>query len=148
MSGDPGHTGLPSAITQGAGQAGPVPHVLSYAAPVAPDPGRRSASAPVARPQLVAARLDRSNFRTLTAATPASRNPSRSGLGSSVSALRPAARTDLGSMSTAGPSGPMSHGFGNRATDLSSDRFSGTAIAPLERVTTAVLRKPHATTTE
>ena len=145
-TGDIGRANLPAAITQGLAQPGgiPSPHLLSYAASI---PMRASVPVPVARPQFVAARLDRSNFRSLTAATPASSNTSRSGLGSSVSALRPAARADLGALTTADSAGSASR-FNSRATDLSTDRFSGAAVRPLERVSTATLHKPATTTTE
>ena len=64
-TGDIGRANLPAAITQGLAQPGgvPSPHLLSYAASV---PLRPSVPLPVARPQFVAARLDRSNFRSLT----------------------------------------------------------------------------------
>lgn len=145
-TGDIGRANLPAAITQGLTQPSgvPSPHLLSYAASV---PLRPSVPLPVARPQFVAARLDRSNFRSLTAATPASSNTSRSGLGSSVSALRPAARADLGTLTTADSAGSASR-FNSRATDLSTDRFSGAAVRPLERVSTAILHKSATTTTE
>ena len=143
---DIGRANLPAAITQGLAQPNGVSaqHLLSYAAGL---PFRPSVPLPVARPQLVAARLDRSNFRSLTAATPASRNTSRSGLGSSVSALRPAARADLATLTTTDPVGSASR-FNSRATDLSTDRFSGAAVRPAERVSTATLHRATAPTTE
>ena len=145
-TGDIGRANLPAAITQGLAPSSGIAssHLLSYAASL---PLRPSVPLPVARPQFVAARLDRSNFRSLTAATPASRNMSRSGLGSSVSALRPAARADLGTLTAADSAGSASR-FTSRATDLSTERFSGTAVRPLERVSTAPLHKAAATTTE
>jgi uncharacterized protein YcbK (DUF882 family) len=139
-----GRPALPAVITQGFGQGtGSAPaHILSYAAP-----STRPAVVPlpVARPQLVAARLDRSNFRSLTAATPAERSPGHGGLGSSMSALRPAVQTSLGTLGGAAASS-QSQGFHVRATDLSTDRFSGTAARPMDRISTAILRKPRPTT--
>jgi len=139
-----GRPGLPAVITQGFGQgtAAAPAHILAYAAPaVLP----AVVPLPVARPQLVAARLDRSNFRSLTAATPAERSPGRGGLGSSVSALRPAAQTSLGTLGGEAAAS-QSQGFRVRATDLSTNRFSGTAARSMDRISTATLRKPRSTT--
>ncbi len=133
---------LPSAITQGFGQA-PPPRVLAFAPPAAPGP---AVPLPVARPQLVAARLDRSNFRNLTGAIPAERQVPRAGMGSAVAALRPAAQASVGTMSADTGSVPR-RGFGTRATDLPTDRFSGSATTTQERVSTATLHKHSAATT-
>ncbi|WP_237480888.1 DUF882 domain-containing protein [Lichenibacterium dinghuense] len=126
-------TGLPAAITQGVGQAAAAPHVLAFATPASAVP------LPVARPPLVAARLDRSNFRSLTGATPADHLPARAGVGSSVAALRPAAQATAASLASDG--GAPRRGFGARATDLSTGSFSGSATSPQERVSTAASRK-------
>ena len=130
--------GLPAAITQGLGQPTP-PRVLAFAPPAAP-----AVPLPVARPPLVAARLDRSNFRSLTGTTPADRLPVRIGVGSAVAALRPAAQASAASLAGDNGSGPR-RGFGARATDLSTGSFSGSAVAPQERVSTATLHKRAAT---
>ena len=137
----PTRTGLPPAITQGFGQA-PPPRILAFAPPAAP-----AVPLPVARPQLVAARLDRSNFRSLTGATPAERQVPRAGMGSAVAALRPAAQASVGAISADTGSVPR-RGFGAKATDLSTDRFSGSATTTQERVSTATLHKRAATTAD
>ena len=137
--------GLPAAIT-GDGTAA-VPRVLAFAAPALGAVVRAAPAAvplPMSRPQFVAARLDRSNFRSLTGAG-FGKSPGRTGLGSSVSALRPAARASLGTMAAEASAG-SARNFGPRATDLTSDRFSGAAVKPAERVSTAVLRKARAET--
>ena len=126
---------LPAAITQGLGQATP-PRVLAFAPP-APAAG---VPLPVARPQLVAARLDRSNFHSLTGTTRAERLPARAGMGSAVSALRPAAQASLAALAADGTAAPR-RGFGAKATDLPTDRFSGAAVSGGERVSTATLHK-------
>ena len=129
---------LPTAITRG---TAPMPsRVLGFAAAPAP----ADVPLPVARPQLVAARLDRSNFRSLTSAG-FGKGPGRGGLGSAISALRPAARANLGAIATA-PSTGAARGFGQHASDLTTDHFSGTALTPSERISTAVLRKPRSDT--
>ncbi len=135
--------GLPAAITQGFGQPPAPPRVLAFAPSAAALP---TVPLPVARPQLVAARLDRSNFRSLTGATPADRQVPRAGMGSAVSALRPAAQASAGSLAGDGTSVPR-RGFGARATDLPTDRFSGVAVTSGERVSTATLHKRPAAAT-
>ena len=138
--------GLPAAIVQGSGPMAP-PRILAFAPPPVATPAPAAVPLPVARPQLVAARLDRSNFRSLTGATLAERLPARIGMGSAVSALRPAAQLATGSIGGDGGSGPR-RGFGTRATDLPTDRFSGLAVTPQSRVSTATLRKPRAATAD
>ena len=102
---------------------------------------------PVARPQLVAARLDsRWTTSNLTGAIPAERQVPRAGMGSAVAALRPAAQASVGTMSADTGSVPR-RGFGTRATDLPTDRFSGSATTTQERVSTATLHKHSAATT-
>ena len=124
--------GLPAAITQGIGQA--PPRVMAFAA------GAPAVPLPVSRPPLVAARLDRTNFRSLTGATPAERLQPRAGMGSAVSALRPAAQASAGAL--VGDSGARPRrGFAQRATDLSTDRFSGSAVSGGEKVSTATLHR-------
>ncbi len=132
--------GLPAAITQGLGQP-TSPRVLAFAPPVAP-----AVPLPVERPPLVAARLDRSNFRSLTGATPADHLPVRPGVGSALAALRPAAQASAASLAGDSGSAPR-RGFGAKATDLSTGSFSGAAVAPQERVSTATLHKRATTST-
>ena len=131
--------GLPAAITAGA-RPEALPQVLAYAAPIqsaaAVPPLRPLVPIPVARPSFVAARLDRSNFRTLTGSSAAMRAQGRSGLGSAVAALRPAAQSSLGVM-TASVLAGAGQGFKIRATDLPSDHFAGQAVKPREHVVTA-----------
>ena len=130
--------GLPAAITAGA-RPEALPQVLAYAAPIqtaaAVPPPRPLVPMPVARPSFVAARLDRSNFRTLTGSSAAMRAQGRSGLGSAVAALRPAQST-LG-VETAPVLAGTGQGFKTRATDLSSDHFAGQAVKPREHIVTA-----------
>ncbi len=134
--------GLPAAIVQGTGPS--APRALAFAAPMgSPTPLSAGSSAvplPVARPPLVAARLDRSNFRTLTGATPADHLPARAGVGSAVGALRPAAQASAATLAGDGAGGPR-RGFGARATELSTGAFSGSAATPQERISTATSRR-------
>ena len=78
--------------------------------------------------QFVAARLDRSNFRSLTASGPAARAVVHSGLGSAVSALRPAAQAALGTMT--GTASPAAQGFGSSATELPPTTSRGPSRNP------------------
>ena len=126
--------GLPAAIVQGPGATKPPdsPQILAFAgfAPPAP-PARVYAPLPTPRPpQLIAARLDRSNFRSLTGSGMAAR-VIHSSLGPTVTALRPAAQARLGAM--AGQASPAAQSFRTSATDLSSDHFSGVAVRAQDR---------------
>ena len=134
-----GRPGLPAAITQGIAP-GPVPGRVLAFAPSTPLP---AVPLPVTRPAFVAARLDRTNFHSLTGATRTDHLASRVGLGSGVAALRPAAQASAAALSSDGVPGAR-RGFGTRATDLSTDRFSGAAVSPEERINTATLRKRSA----
>ncbi len=136
-------SGLPAAITQGLGQPASASHVLAFAPSAGPAP---AVPLPVARPPLVAARLDRSNYRTLTGTTPADHLPARAGVGSAVAALRPAAQASAASLAGDGGTGPR-RGFGARATDLSTSSFSGSAVTAQELVSTATLHKRPAAAT-
>ena len=139
---------LPAVITQGAGSSKP-PAVLAYAAPPAPVPlppspperlaapsARVAVPLPLPRPNFVAARLDRSNFRSLTGSGVAARMPVRSGLGSAVMALRPAARLKFSLLSDQ-PSSDATQGFSAQPSPLTVDRFSGPAVMPREHVVTS-----------
>ncbi len=135
---------LPAVITQGqAIGRPPASPALAYSAEAAvpPPPARPYVPLPVARPQFVAARLDRSNFRSLTGSTAAVRATARSAIGSSMTALRPAAQSAQ-SVMIAQSSGGFVQGFGSKATDLSSDRFAGSAVKPRERVITSAVAAP------
>ncbi len=139
---------LPAVITQGA-SAPKSPAVLAYAAPPTPVPLPPSPPAPIAapsarvavplplpRPNFIAARLDRSNFRNLTGSGAAARMPVRSGLGSAVMALRPAARLKFSLLSDQ-PSSNATQGFSAQPSSLTVDRFSGPAVMPREHVVTS-----------
>ena len=76
----------------------------------------------------------------LTGTTPADRLPVRAGVGSAVAALRPAAQASAASLAGDGGTGAR-RGFGARATDLSTNSFSGSAVTAQERVSTATLHK-------
>ena len=132
-------SGLPAVITQGARPEAP-PQVLAYAAPSGVAPvsplARMGVPVPVARPNFIAARLDRSNFRALTASGAATRNPARAGLGSAVTALRPAVQANPGLL-VASTSPGASHGFEAAPANLPADRFSGAAVKPREHVVTS-----------
>ncbi|HEX4765581.1 MAG TPA: DUF882 domain-containing protein [Lichenihabitans sp.] len=135
---------LPAVITQGAGGTKP-PAVLAYAAPppiplppsppasIAAPSARVAVPLPLPRPNFVAARLDRSNFRSLTGSGVAARMPVRSGLGSAVMALRPAARLKFSLLSDK-PASDATQDFNAQPSPLTVDRFSGPAVMPREHV--------------
>ena len=131
---------LPAVITQGTGRgahAAPPPAVLAYAgspAEVVPGAARALVPVPVPRPvDLVSARLDRSNFRSLTSGAKAEKAVPRSPMGSSVVGIRAAARASSSSFASAS----ATSSFGSRASDLSTDKFSGPAIKPEAKLVTA-----------
>ncbi|WP_312030582.1 DUF882 domain-containing protein [Methylosinus sp. H3A] len=80
--------------------------------------------APAAKPkvELVPARLDRSNFQTLTTAVSASRLPGGTTLGTTFAAPRSAARADLGLFAPLTASG-QAQAFAGQAAILPTDRF-------------------------
>jgi hypothetical protein len=136
---------LPIAITQGPGigHPPPLPPVLAYAAPTPPPSPvpvpKIAVPLPVARPsQFVAARLDRSNFRTLTASGATNHIAVRTAIGSAVSALRPAAQSSLGLL-VGQVSAGAAHAFSKSPTALPTDRFSRPAAKPFEHVTTSTI---------
>ena len=133
-------SGLPSVITQGTSHAlsSQVPTVLGYSG-VGTQPA--NVPLPVNRPaDLVYARLDRSNFRSLTSAVKTARIATPSGLGSPVVGVRAASRARLGAFAASELPG-MS--FGARASDLATDRFSGPAIKPQTPLVTAKRAEPQ-----
>jgi hypothetical protein len=83
------------------------------------------------RPELVAARLNRSNFRFLIASAPTARETTYAalGAGSTLTPLRAAAHADaLGTWFA--PSAIGASRFGRElGADLSVDRFSGPAVS-------------------
>jgi uncharacterized protein YcbK (DUF882 family) len=139
-----GHAALPAVITQGPDRVKASPaDVLAYAAtPAAPEsslsaplPGLRSAALNKTTPSrasrtIVSARLDGSNFRSLTSDTSTEETPSQSVLGPSLSGLRAAARIQAGTLSN-GLSANYVARFASTATDLDTAHFSGAAVQPL-----------------
>ncbi len=101
---------------------------------------------PVARPNFIAARLDRSNFRVLTGSGAATRSPNRAGLGSAVTALRPAVQANPGLLAASTSPG-AARGFEAAPANLPADHFSGSAVKPREHVTSATTMTVTRTTT-
>jgi uncharacterized protein YcbK (DUF882 family) len=101
---------------------------LAYASP----PGEKDKSAEPRKPaaggarqaEVVPARLDRSNFNALTAATPASRTTTRSVMGAPIGAVRSAARA--AEPSVLAPANRPAHVVGFAAPDVAppTDRFA------------------------
>ena len=89
-----------------------------------PRPPLRTAS--VKKPDLTPARLDRSNFRTLTASTPVARMTSQSALGGAVAPLRPAARVDARALVFSTDATPARFEAWKGAP--ATDRFAGSAL--------------------
>ncbi len=133
------HTaGLPAAITRGVEPQKPPIQVLAFASPAGPSGSTPQIAVPIPlpRPSFVAARLDRSNFRSLTGKADTTKTPVRSGMGSTVGALRSAAKSNIGALVGQETPGAII-GFGTRATDLATDHFSGSAVKPREHVVTS-----------
>ncbi|CAN2534395.1 hypothetical+protein [Methylocapsa aurea] len=91
------------------------------------EPELRIRPAPAAKPaaprvELVPARLDRSNFQTLTTAVSASRLPGGTTLGATFAAPRSAARADSGLFAPSTASG-QAQAFAGQAAILPTDRF-------------------------
>ena len=109
--------------------------------------GLRSASVR-RKPQLVAARLDRSNFVSITSPHDLSHTMPQTQLGSATG-LRAAAQVDATDL-VFSTSAPLTTRFGAIATDLRTERFSGPAVRPFrqtslsqgERVGLASLSQP------
>jgi hypothetical protein len=153
----PVHPQLPSVITQGPDGAKPSPdNVLAYApstdapAMAPPLPGLRSAAAlvktapqamrgatPNAHSPIVSARLDGSNFRSLTNGTAEAMMPSQSVLGPALSGLRAAARIEPGTLSNRLSADYVAR-FASNATNLDCDHFTGAAIQPLPSAAAAL----------
>jgi uncharacterized protein YcbK (DUF882 family) len=83
------------------------------------------------RPGIVPARLDRSNFRSLTEATETAEMESQTIFGPTLAGLRKAARVETAALSERLESGYLAR-FGVEATDLAADRFSGPSVASLD----------------
>jgi uncharacterized protein YcbK (DUF882 family) len=156
------HPQLPTVITQGSADASKKPpaDVLAYApsavvpstssALAAPLPGLRSAALKGGTPTLrtlvnnkhtaiVAARLDGSNFRSLTSDVSAVQTPSESVLGAVSYGLRAAARFETGTLSNKLSADYVAQ-FANSATDLDTEHFTGNAIQPLPSAASALRR--------
>ncbi len=93
-----------------------------------PDEPSRLADASSA---VVPARLDRSNFRSLTEATETAEMESQTIFGPTLSGLRRAARIETAALSNTLESGYLAR-FGVDATDLAADHFSGPSVASLD----------------
>ncbi len=141
------HPPLPSVITEGPDGAKPSSDsVLAYAPSAAsiaaPLPGLRTAAlnktanapsrsaASNARNAIVPARLDDSNFRSLTSTTAESQTPTQSVLGPTLTGLRAAAAIAPGTLSNRLSANYVAQ-FASKASNLDTDHFSGTAIQPL-----------------
>ena len=126
--------GLPPLITQGSG-ARAMPQVLAYAGTPIGTGRPGDVPLPVARPgDLVQARLDRSNFRSLTSVIRTDRTVTRAVLGSTVIGVRAASRGNAGVLAV---NAPVVTRFGSKVSDLATDRFSGPAVKSTERLITA-----------
>ncbi|MCW6507030.1 DUF882 domain-containing protein [Lichenifustis flavocetrariae] len=137
LIGNTSRSALPAVITEGPGRGHAAPAaVLAYS-------GTASASiveapqipVPVPRPNdLVLARLDRSNFRSLTSVTKSEKVVPRSALGSSVVGIRAAARAGISTLAAANTTTTR---FGTKAYDLATDKFTGPASKPGTTIVTA-----------
>ena len=145
------HASLPGVITHGSDRraAATVPaQVLAYAAP-GQIRGLRSAAlgraanhyaraAASENGAVVPARLDRSNFRSMTASTAAAQTTTQAVLGASVTGLRSAARAVDGTFSNHLSADYVSR-FGVAATNLDTSHFAGPAVQPLSSATGALV---------
>ncbi len=143
---------LPGIITQGPSDGRPtqqlsrsygaLPQALAYA-PVAQMEGLRSAvrgaqaaSVPKrtarAAVTIVPARLDGSNFGTLTGSTDVAELASATIFGPTLAGLRSAARAENSALSAHPSSGYLAR-FENSATALSADQFRGPSVAALSQ---------------
>ena len=140
---------LPKIITQGTSlqQKPSAPGVMSYAPedsllarsvimtkstsiiPTPPTTARPSvrSSGPAKKADLVAARLDRSNFRSLTASVEMARVTTPTVLGSTVAPLRPAGRVDARALVFSSAS-ELPASFEARKPEFDSKSFSGSAL--------------------
>ncbi|MEJ0092889.1 MAG: DUF882 domain-containing protein [Methylocella sp.] len=123
---------LPVVITQGPkDQANLLPSTaLAYAAGAQPTLRSSAADANAGQQsaKIVAARLDRSNFRELTSETPTASSPAESVLGQAVTGLRQAARIIPDALST-WPSAGYVAVFGAASNFLDSAHFTSRAAA-------------------
>lgn len=140
---------LPPVITQGAAPAvqanvsayAPVQTAATAAAQPAASaqPRMERPAAAAARdlprapaPDLVAARIDRSNFRALTGKAPAARTTTQSALAPTVAPVRQASRMDVASLVMRSSVDVVSS-FGDRPSgDLNPSRFTGPAVKPFQ----------------
>jgi uncharacterized protein YcbK (DUF882 family) len=111
---------------------------LAYA-PIAQMEGLRSAAHEAqgsnataeATPGMVPARLDQSNFRSLTGATETAEMQSQTIFGPTLAGLRRAARVETAALSNRLESGYLAR-FGADATELAADHFAGPSVASLD----------------
>lgn len=144
-----GRVPLPNVITEGAAQTTPQPSALSFAetpatrglqrsalAGTQAGVGGRAATSAQRKTQFVAARIDRSNFRTLTALAPTERSTTYTaqGVGSAVAPMRAAAQTQRTAVIPQGQDVVAT--FGDRAPygDLKPGAFSGPAVKAFSMV--------------
>jgi hypothetical protein len=80
---------------------------------------------------VVPARLDRSNFRSLTESTETAEMESQTIFGPTLAGLRRAARVETAALSNTLASGYLAR-FGADATVLAADHFSGPSVASLD----------------
>jgi uncharacterized protein YcbK (DUF882 family) len=112
----------------------------SLAAPVIARPvGMRAALAPQPKSNIIASKLDRSNFRALTSPEAISRMKVAS-VGPVVTSLRAAAKADITSLVFAEPTNIASR-FERGGADVSHSIFSGAAVRALPRLETAQVGK-------
>jgi uncharacterized protein YcbK (DUF882 family) len=144
---------LPGIITQGPSDGGTAQsltrsqpqspsQILAYA-PLARMEGLRSAAhekadARRAGPAILPARLDRSNFRSLTEATETAEMESQTIFGPTLAGLRRAARVEAAALSDTLESGYLAR-FGADATELAADHFAGPSVASLDSDKTLVV---------
>lgn len=80
---------------------------------------------------IVPARLDQSNFRSLTEGTETAEMQSQTIFGPTLAGLRRAARVETAALSNTLESGYLAR-FSNDATDLAADHFAGPSVASLD----------------
>ncbi len=115
---------LPVVITRGPkDQLALPPAVLAYAASPAATASPRKAALAHAAPEIVPARLDRSNYAELTSTTPTAEEPPASALGQAITGLRQAARILPDALSAA-PSVGYTMAFNAAASLVDYTRFS------------------------
>lgn len=113
----------PEVQTQGFRSVADAKVALNEGSPQMIDPARNASRVAAKTAPVVAARLDRSNFKTLTADTRFTENPGR--LGAGPLALRSSARGSTDLLDGTPPANGEVMVFAAKATDLETDHFSG-----------------------